>query len=138
MTEAFELATVRFSTDDLPEQDRVAIWREQYARNAFRIDVEPAEDTLFQSSIVSRHLPELKQVWGDLSVARATRTREFAADGNDDLALFVNCTGAAAVSAGEREVVLRERDAVLIRGDEMLTIDRFASGRSLSLWIPRS
>src|SRR6266404_9957297 len=110
MTEAIDFATVRFSTDDLPEEDRVPMWREHYGCTVLGVEIEPAEDALFQSSIVSRHLPGLNLVSGNLSAARVKRTREFVADGNDDVALLVNYTGAAAIAAGEREVVLRERD----------------------------
>jgi len=138
MTEAIDFATVRFSTDDLPEEDRVPMWREHYGYTVLGVEIEPAEDELFQSCIVSRHLPGLNLVLGNLSAARVKRTREFLADGNDDVALFVNYTGAAVIAAGEREVVLRERDAVLIRSDEVTTFERFVSGRSLSLRIPRS
>jgi AraC-like DNA-binding protein len=138
MTEATDFATVRFSTDDLPEEDRVPMWREHYGCTVLGVEIEPAEDALFQSSIVSRHLPGLNLVSGNLSAARVKRTREFVADGNDDVALLVNYTGAAAIAAGEREVMLRERDAVLIRSDEVITFDRFVSGRSFSLRIPRS
>ena len=138
MTEASDFAKERFSTDDLPEQDRVTMWREHYGYKVLGVEIEPAEDAIFQSSIVSRHLPGLNLVLGKLSAARVKRTREFVADGNDDVALFVNYTGAAAIASGEREVVLRERDAVLIRSDEVITFDRFVSGRSFSLRIPRS
>jgi AraC-like DNA-binding protein len=138
MTEAIDFATIRFSTDDLPEKDRVAMWREHFGYTVLRLDIDPAEGTRFQSSIVSRHLPGLNLVSGDLSAARLTRTREFAADGNDDLSLIVNCTGAFAVTAAGREVVLRERDAVLVRSDDVGEIDRFGPGRSLSLRIPRA
>jgi AraC-like DNA-binding protein len=138
MTEAIELATVWFSTDDLPEKDRVAIWREHYARTAFRTEVEPAKGTPFHANMTSRRLPGLNVLWGNLSAARVARTRELLADGNDDLALFVNCTGAVAITAGGREVTLREHDAVLGRSDEVGKYDRFLPGRSLWFRIPRS
>ncbi|MEH2499810.1 AraC-like DNA-binding protein [Bradyrhizobium sp. AZCC 1678] len=138
MTEATDFATIRFSTDDLPEEDRVSMWREHYGCTVLGVEIEPAEDALFQSSIVSRHLPGLNLVSGNMSAARVKRTRKFVADGNDDVALLVNCTGAAAIAAGEREVVLRERDAVLIRSDQVITFDRFVSGRSSLLRVPRS
>jgi AraC-like DNA-binding protein len=138
MTEASDSAKVRFSTDDLPEEDRVTMWREHYGSKVLGVEIEPAEDAIFQSSNVSRRLPGLNLVLGNLSAARIKRTREFVADGNDDVALLVNCTGGAAIAGGEREVVLRERDAVLIRSDEVITFDRFASSRSFSLQIPRS
>lgn len=138
MIDHSDFKTVQFSTDELPDKDRVAMWREHYGYTALKIDIEPAEDTLFQASMASRRLPGLDLLWGNLSAARVTRTREFVADGNDDLALVVNCTGALAMAASDREVVLREGDAVLMRSDDVGRYDRFGSGRSLSFRIPRS
>ena len=138
MTEAIDFATVRFSTDDLPEKDRVAMWREQYGYAVLGVDIEPAEDTLFQAAHASRHLPGLNLQLGTLSAARITRTRKFIADGNDDLALVVNLTGAVALSARGREVVLRERDAVLMSSAEVTAFHRFSPGRTFGLQIPRS
>jgi AraC-like DNA-binding protein len=137
LTDANDFTTTRFSTDDLPEKDRVAIWREQYGHTAFQIDVEPAKGTPFRASITSRSLPGLSLWWGSLSAACLARTRELAGDGNDDLLLFMNYTGSVAAVAGDREVVLRERDAVLIRSDDVGKYDRFAPGRSLTLRMPR-
>jgi AraC-like DNA-binding protein len=138
MNDANDFATVRFSTDDLPEKDRVAMWREQFGYAGFGVDIEPAEDRLFQSAIASRHLPGLSLVLGTMSPARISRTHKFLADGNDDLTLVVNFTGAATLSARGREVVLRERDAVLVSGNEVTTFERFSPGRTFSLRIPRS
>ncbi|MFL6839297.1 MAG: AraC family transcriptional regulator [Bradyrhizobium sp.] len=138
MIDQGDFATVRFSTDDLPEKDRVTMWREHFGHTALRIDIEPAEGTRFHASMASRSLPGLDLLWGNMSPARVTRTRELVADGNDDLALVVNCTGPLCMAAGDREVVLRERDAVLIRSDDVVRYDRCGSGRTLALRIPRS
>src|SRR4051794_13964749 len=105
MIDQGDFATLRFSSDDLPEKDRVAMLREHYGHITFRIDIEPAEDTRFRASMASRRLPGLDVLWGNLSPARVTRTRELVADGNDDLALVVNCAGALAMTSGDREVV---------------------------------
>jgi len=76
----------------------------------------------FSPSIVSRHLPGLNLVSGNLSGRpRQANPRICRGMANDDVALLVNYTGAAAIAAGEREVVLRGRDAVLIRSDEVIT-----------------
>jgi AraC-like DNA-binding protein len=139
VAEATESPTfLRFSTDDLPEKDRVAMWREYYAHTVVRADIEPAEDAPFRVTMTSRRLPGLQLLWGNFSASRLARTREFVADGEDDLGLLVNCTGAVAITAAGREVVLRERDAVLVRGDDVAESVRFISGRSFSLRIPRS
>jgi AraC-like DNA-binding protein len=138
MIDQDDFATVRFSTDDLPEQDRVTMWREHFGHTVLRIDIEPAEGARFHASMASRRLPGLDLLWGNMSPARVRRTRELVADGNDDLALVVNCAGPLCMAAGDREVVLRERDAVLIRSDDVVGYDRGGPGRTLALRIPRS
>jgi AraC-like DNA-binding protein len=138
MAGATDFPTLRLSTDDLPEKDRVTMWREYYAHAVIRADIEPAEDTLFRATMTSRRLPGLQLLWANFSAHRLARTREFVADGEDDLALLVNCTGALAVAAAGREVVLRERDAVLVRSGDVGKSVRFVSGGSFSLRIPRS
>lgn len=42
---------IRFSTEDFPEPDRVAIVREQFGRSFFGIDIEPLPDVGFLSDI---------------------------------------------------------------------------------------
>ncbi len=47
---------IRFSTEDFPEPDRVAIVREQFGRSFFGIDIEPLPDVGFLSDITIRSL----------------------------------------------------------------------------------
>ena len=100
-------STVRFSTADLPEKDRIAIWREQYGREALKLDIEPISQTSFDCSVVKRALPGVQIMSTAMSPVRITRGREFLADGNDDLIFIINQSGTATVVAREREVVLR-------------------------------
>jgi AraC-like DNA-binding protein len=130
---------VSFSTDDLPEKDRVAMWREHFGRTAFRVEIEPInEEGPFEASVTSRVLPGLHLLEGGVSAARLTRTRELIADGNDDLLLVANRTGSTTVSARGREVSLREGEAILRSSDEISVFERRSYGASLSLRIPRS
>ena len=138
MSDPGGFATVRFSTADLPEQDRVAMWREHYGHKVLRVEIEPVRDTSFQAAVVSRTLPELRLVLGTVSAARITRAHEFIADGTDDLALIVNLKGAATTTARGREVTLSAGDAVLRSSSEIGVFDRSSLGGSLSIRIPRS
>jgi len=36
-----------FSTDEIPEKDRIAYWREHYGQVMLRVDLEPARDRAF-------------------------------------------------------------------------------------------
>jgi len=111
-------ATVRFSTADLPENMRVATWREHYRHTVLRAEIEPPDDASLDATVTSRALPGLQLVSGRFTAARIVRTREMIADGNDDLSLLVNQTGCVTVSARGREATLRENDAVLISSGE--------------------
>jgi len=129
---------VRFSTAALAQPDRVALWREHYAHTIFRAEVQPVCAASFQAAVISRALPELQLLSGALSPVRIERTREFLADGNDDVALIINRAGRISASACGREVTLREGDAVLINSGEMGVFDRSTAGGSFSIRIPHS
>ena len=101
------LSTVRFSTADLPERDRIAIWREQYGRKVLKLDIEPINETSLECSILLRALPGVQIMSTAMSPVRITREREFLAEGNEDLIFIVNQSGTATVFARGREVALR-------------------------------
>ena len=129
---------VRFSTAAVPQPHRVALWREHYAHTIFRAEVQPVCAASFHAAVISRALPELQLLSGALSAVRIERTREFLADGNDDVALVINRAGRISAIARGREVTLREGDAVLINSGEMGVFDRTAAGGSFSIRIPHS
>jgi AraC-like DNA-binding protein len=133
-----EFATLSFSTEDFPEGERIAMLREHYGRTVLRAEVEPAEGRPFEARIASHILPELHLLAGTLSAARITRTREQTADGNDDCALVACRTGTIAVSSRGRELLLREGEAVLTSSEDVTTFERFATGDSFSLRLPRA
>jgi hypothetical protein len=131
-------STVGFSTDDLPEKDRVAMWREHYGRAMLRVEIEPAEGGLFEACMILHILLGLHLLSSKLSAARITRTRELIADGNDDFVLVVNRTGDIAISARGCEVSLHEGDALVMSGDEVSVFERCSYGESFLLRIPRA
>lgn len=130
--------TVNFATDDLPEKDRVALWREHFGQTAFRVEIEPRKDLPFHACVSSTTIPGLQLMRGAMSAASVTRTKAYISDGNSDLAFVVNRTGSTVVSARGRDLVLREGDAVLLSSDEVTTFDRNDCGSSCSLRLSRS
>jgi AraC-like DNA-binding protein len=131
------LATVSFSTDDLPEKDRATLWRDHYGQVVFKVEIEPAKELPFEAHAISRILPGLHLLQSAFSTARVARTRGFIADGNDEFALIINRTGAAMVSARGREMPLANGDAVLLSCDETATFHRACLGDAISLRVPR-
>src|SRR5882757_38685 len=129
---------VEFSTDFLPEKDRIAYWREHYGHVMLRVDLEPAKNVAFQARMASLSLPGLQLIEASASPARVSRTGQYLADGNDDVVLAINRTGIAAVSSGGREEVLHEQEAILLMGNEPTSFYRTDPGRSFTLRVPRA
>jgi AraC-like DNA-binding protein len=138
MTDPQSSPTVRFSTADLPENMRIAGWREYYGHTVLRADIEPGDDASFEATVASRTLRGLQLVSGRYTAARLIRTREMIADGNDDLSLLVNQTGNVTVHARGREIALCENDAVLVNCGETIVFDRHSLGESIAIRIPQS
>jgi AraC-like protein len=130
------LATVKFSTDDVPEKQRVALWRDYYAQVVFKVEIEPAKELPFEAHAISRILPGLHLLRSIISTARVARTPRFIADGSDEFTLIINRTRDAMVSARGREMLLASGDAVLLNCDETATFDRACLGDSVSLRVP--
>ena len=138
MTAERGFARLSFSTDDFPESERVAMLREHYGRTVLKAEIEPAAGEAFEARIASHVLPDLHLLAGTLSAARITRTQAQTVDGNDDLALVLSRTGTIAISSRGRDILLREGEAVLTSSTDVTSFERFATGDSFSLRIPRA
>jgi AraC-like DNA-binding protein len=102
----------RFSTDDLPERDRLPIWREAYGRSIVKLDLEPVGDGPLRIEGHIQALPNLAIASLSSSPARVTRTRAQASDSNDDLVLVV-ADGDIMFHQGKKEVELRAGESLL-------------------------
>ena len=128
-----DLTTLRFTTEDIPEADRVARWRDHHLSLG---QIEPAQDHPFEAREVSRTLPMLHLMSLTLSASRIVRTRVI--EGSDEVALFVNRTGRAMISARGREALLAPGDGVLVSCGDAMVYDRLSHGELLSIRVPRS
>ncbi|PJG54823.1 AraC family transcriptional regulator [Bradyrhizobium forestalis] len=136
MSAAEDFSPRRFTTDQLPENERLARWREEFGRTLVRVDIEPLpSDIPFRAEAVLQNLPGVRLALCGGSEARLHRTRALAADGGDWIGLFVNLGEAASVSQRGRELVLREGDAVIVRPDEPAL---FSATKHLHLLFPRA
>jgi AraC-like DNA-binding protein len=104
----------RFSTDALPERERVPMFREVFGRNILGIDVaEPLGEGPFRADVFVKQFAGLNILWANYSPLRGGRTRAQLADGNHGLAF----QWSASPSAGEhmgRDIELGSNDGVLI------------------------
>lgn len=108
---------LRFSTDDLPERDRLPIWREAFGRTITKMDMEPIGDEPFRSRADIQMLPNLSIAFVSSSPNRVTRTPALIADGSDDLVFGILLGGEAVAHQGKREVGFRAGEALLWSND---------------------
>jgi AraC-like DNA-binding protein len=107
------IPVLRFSTDDLPERDRLPMAREVYGRLIAKVDIEPARDARLHFKVVAKVLPGLVISSSSKSPVISKRTRELLADGNDDVVLAVSPAAGNLVSQVGRELVTNSGDATL-------------------------
>jgi AraC-like DNA-binding protein len=114
---------LRFSTDELPERDRLAIMREVHGRLTARVDIEPAPGAPLHYSVIARALPGITVSLFSVSPQTVRRTRELLADGNDDVVFVALPTGGGTVSQRGRELSHVAGDAVLLSTADVMRID---------------
>jgi len=101
-----------FSTDDLPERDRLAILREVIGRHVTRQEIDPVPDHPLCVRTKALQLPGLFAYWSRSSPTTLRRSREFLSDGNSNLLFqWSSCTRSAQHLG--RDLVLGPGEAVL-------------------------
>jgi AraC-like DNA-binding protein len=129
--------TLHFSSDCLPEDEKIAIWRELYGQKILRLDIEPLPDCQFNANLRLRTFPGLRLVSGRIAGARDRRTRALMTDGNDDFGFALNW-GDVSVSQCGRQTALNEGDAILLSCSDIGTVSRPSPSRYIGLRIPRA
>jgi AraC-like DNA-binding protein len=131
-------ALLRFSTRDLPENERIPFWREVFARQIVRIDVEPQSDGALCAEATLLALPGLRAMWSrSLTPTRWARTPELLADGDDGVALLMAVRGAAIWSQLGQDLELKPHDGVAVLHSEPAKV-QFCELDYVSVVLPRA
>jgi hypothetical protein len=72
---------LKFSTDDLPERDRIAAWSEVFGRYVLSTKLEAVGGVTFSQNATLRRLPGLSLASMSCSGFRGWRTGDMLADG---------------------------------------------------------
>jgi AraC-like DNA-binding protein len=80
-----DIPVLRFSTNALPERDRLPYCREVFGRMILRNDLEPVPGSDFHITTTMRTLPGISFWASTYSPIRIRRTPELLSDGNDDI-----------------------------------------------------
>jgi AraC-like DNA-binding protein len=133
-----------FSTNALPERQRIPVWRELFGRTLLGVDIEPLPDVPFIAKATLQSLPGLGIISGVMAGAHIHRTREMLADGNDDLTLALNVAAKTGSRSNQvsrvrqrgQEVIVSPGEGILMTNAEACTFT-CSQGRFVGLRIPR-
>jgi AraC-like DNA-binding protein len=78
----------RFSTSDVPPQDRVAVWREVLGRVHLRLDLEPLGEAPVHATVETHSWSCVSLYFSETTPVSAARTPELLSDGNGDFRLL--------------------------------------------------
>lgn len=129
---------VRFSTDDLPERDRIAIWCETYGRTLFNVEIDPIGDGPFRADVTMRSLAEVRISTGSRTEAHYRIKPDLLHKAADMVGLVMMSAGRAYTSQFGREAMIGAGDGIPILTTEPLTQTVLDNGRHLGVYIPRS
>jgi AraC-like DNA-binding protein len=127
---------VHFSTDALPERDRMAIWREVFGRHLLKLEFEPIPDERFYVTSTLRSLSGLSLATGTRAGFSAARTRKLIAD-SDDLVLTINTEGTAYASQFGRETPIAPYEGVFLSAADLGKITYPTHARYIAVSLPR-
>ena len=141
-------ATLRFSTEGMPEERRAQAVRDLYHHErtilSARLEpiepLEPLPDHPLHVDLIKRTLPGLAVVSGTLSGLRQSiRLSGAVANGEDDLLLGVNVSGCSTAHQRDRDLVLRDGDAFFATRDQsgFIAIPRPTPVRFVGCRVPR-
>ncbi|HVJ42294.1 MAG TPA: helix-turn-helix domain-containing protein [Dongiaceae bacterium] len=122
-------------SDDTPEPERLAAWRDFLGRKVFRVNIDPLPESRFFIDATLHRLPGLALVSAVSSGAVSHRPAELL-DG-DDVVLNIVRAGICTVTQRGREVVCRSGEAVLMSSTDPCTVLRPADAQVLTLSLPR-
>jgi AraC-like DNA-binding protein len=140
-------ATLRFSTAGVPEPARAQAVRDLHLHERTFLSaklepiepLEPLPNYPLHVDLTKRTLPGLAVVSGTLSGLRhAIRPSGAVPNGGDDLLLAVNVRGCAMARQRDRDLTLRDGDALFAtRGEIGFTLTRPMPGRFIGIRVPR-
>jgi AraC-like DNA-binding protein len=130
--------SIRFSLDDVPEHERLPVFREVFGRTVLKYDLEPLPDIPFHVDLKFQALPGLAIMSGRIHGSRDQRTPEtLAAEATDDIGMIVNLKGPHRITQGRQELVLGDGDATLVSMGDVCSFTHRPPGDILALRVPR-
>lgn len=127
---------LRFSSNDIPERDRVECFREVFARTILNIDMEPLHGVPIDVEMSLHGIDGFGLAMGRLSPMRNRHIASTAAD--DDLILVALLDGQGTVAQCSRQLDVGKGEAVLTTNYESGTFTGHSATRLVNLRLRRT
>ncbi|UYY76848.1 AraC family transcriptional regulator [Sphingomonas sp. R1] len=111
---------IRFSTNDLPERDRVALWRDQMGQTLTGCNPSSLDGGTLSVDFAAVGGAGLRLATVDLTDTRNNRDAFCLSDGDEDLILFLSLSGEGWTDHYGERVRLQAGDGMLARFDRTL------------------
>jgi AraC-like DNA-binding protein len=128
---------IQFSTDCVPERERLPYFREALGRSFTRLDLGPYDDRPVRYEATVHGYDGLGVIWGRTNGNIGRRTQPLLTDGNDDFIFGTILSGCSLPSQVGREFRLDAGAAVLLSCGDVGAKDYPVPTEFLTLRIPR-
>jgi AraC-like DNA-binding protein len=129
---------LKLSTADLPEPDRLAIWREVYGRFIFNVEIDPVGDRTFEAEVALRRLPGAAVSFGWRTPADYRFGRRQLAVAGDNVVLGIVLKGRARVVQLGRDLAIDQGGGALMTTSDPGYHALYDDGGHLAVQLPRS
>jgi AraC-like DNA-binding protein len=127
---------IRVSTDDFPDEKRLAMWRELYGRGITQVDIEPLSDE-FRADVTFNLLPNVSIAAGARSAAHYRVTRELLKDARDIVAVSILRSGEASATQFGQELIGGVGSASVLSGADPSVSTLHTDGSFITLALSR-
>ena len=128
---------IRFSTDCVPERERLPYFREALGRSFTRLELGPYDDRPVRYEATAHGFDGLGVIWGRTNGNIGRRTQPLLTDGNDDFIFGTVLSGCSLPCQVGREFRMDAGAAVLLSCSDVGSKDYPVPTEFLTLRIPR-
>lgn len=128
-------STLRFSTADFPERDRLTMFREMFGRSVANMDITPLGQEC-RAEIELRMFPGASVMWGGNSAHRFEKSHDLGK--SDDDCLFVWATSPGLFRHLGKEITVGAGPAVLMSCADKATVENPLPIRHVTVKVPRA
>lgn len=126
---------MRFSTNWLPERDRLDIWREEFGQRFVRLEVEQLDENPLLYDATFQSFGDVSIGTGEVSAIACTRSQEMVGDGNGDIVLLIPKSSEYLAEQGMIEETVKAGCSLVRRSSEVGRT-QLQAGEFLTLNLP--